>query len=190
MHRLLVGLGNPGPRYEATRHNVGFEALDRILEDAGGRWSRGRAEAVCAETVMEGIPVTLMKPLTYMNLSGSAVAELVAETGLTRREAIVYYDDVALPLGTVRIRERGSDGGHRGLASILEALDGQDVPRVRIGIRLRTEPEDLAHFVLERFDDEERQTVDDVMHRVVEATRSMLRDGMNKAMSQFNSITA
>ena len=190
MQRLLVGLGNPGPRYEATRHNVGFEALDRILEDAGGRWSRGRAEAVCAETVLEGIHVTLMKPLTYMNLSGSVVAQLVAETGLTAREAIVYYDDVALPLGTVRIRERGSDGGHLGLASILEALDGQDVPRVRIGIRLRTEPEDLAHFVLERFDDEERQTIDDVMHRVVEATRSMLRDGMSKAMSQFNSITA
>lgn len=132
-----------------------------------------------------------MKPLTYMNLSGGAVAELLSETGLSRRDAIVYYDDVALPLGTIRIRERGSDGGHRGLASILEALDGEDVPRVRIGIRPTEElQEDLARFVLEPFDEEERQIVDDVMHRVVDATRSILRDGVTKAMSQFNSITA
>lgn len=132
-----------------------------------------------------------MKPLTYMNLSGGAVAELLSETGLSRQDAIVYYDDVALPLGTIRIRERGSDGGHRGLASILEALDGEDVPRVRIGIRPTEElQEDLARFVLEPFDEEERQVVDDVMHRLVDATRSILRDGMTKAMSQFNSITA
>jgi PTH1 family peptidyl-tRNA hydrolase len=131
-----------------------------------------------------------MKPLTYMNLSGSAVADLVSEAGLMRRDAIIYYDDVALPLGTIRIRERGSDGGHRGLASILGALDGQDVPRIRIGIRPRTEPHDLARFVLEPFDEDEREIVDDVMHRVVEATRSILRDGMSKAMSRFNSITA
>jgi PTH1 family peptidyl-tRNA hydrolase len=132
-----------------------------------------------------------MKPLTYMNLSGGAVADFVADAGLSKRDVIVYYDDIALPLGTIRIRERGSDGGHRGLASILEALESQDVARVRIGIHPRTAPpEDLARFVLEPFDGEEQPVVDEVMRRVVEATRTILRDGTTKAMSRYNSITA
>jgi peptidyl-tRNA hydrolase, PTH1 family len=189
--KLLVGLGNPGPRYEGTRHNVGFEAVDRILASCSGRgrWVRGREGALEAEAEVEGRRVALMKPLTYMNLSGGPVAEWARAHSITRTEILVYYDDVALSIGTLRLRERGTDGGHRGLASILGALGGVDVPRGRIGIRPANDGamnEELADFVLAPFTREERQRVDEVLERVVAATRMVLVEGIAKAMSRYN----
>ncbi len=196
MERLLVGLGNPGRRYEGTRHNVGFDAVDRILSSVGGRWNASGSPASVAEAEIEGRPVTLMKPLTYMNLSGGPVSEWVRARSVERTDVLVYLDDVALPVGSLRLRERGTDGGHRGLASVLESLGGTDVPRVRIGIRPRTaegsvsDLGELADFVLSPFTAEERPLVDDVLSRVVLATRTILAEGMGKAMSLNNSSGA
>jgi len=191
--RLLVGLGNPGRRYEGTRHNVGFDALDRILSTVGGRWERRDDFAAAAEAEIEGGAVTLLKPLTYMNLSGGPVSEWARAHSIERTDVLVYLDDVALPLGSLRLRERGTDGGHRGLASVLEALGGTDVPRMRIGIRPRaadgSRVEELADFVLSPFTADERPLVDEVLSRVAAATRTILSEGpggMRKAMSLYN----
>lgn len=202
MPRLLVGLGNPGRRYQGTRHNVGYEAVDRILKVVGGRWGKPKeiqaGSAEVAEAEIEGQRVTLMKPLTYMNLSGGPVNEWSRVHSIERTDVLVYLDDVALPLGRLRLRERGSDGGHRGLASVLSALGGTDVPRVRIGIRPHEWGEsgpaqELEGFVLSRFESEERPVVDEVLSRVVSATRLILSEGaggMRKAMSLYNTALA
>ena len=186
-----MGLGNPGRRYEGTRHNVGFEAVDRILSSVGGRWDRDEAPASIAEAEIEGRRVTLMKPLSYMNLSGEPVMEWAQAHSIERTDVLVYLDDVALPLGRLRLRERGTDGGHNGLASVLSSLGGTDVPRVRIGIQpaVPRAEENLVDFVLAPFAAEERPLVDDVLSRVVSATRMILSagpEGMVKAMSVYN----
>ncbi|MGH9337712.1 MAG: aminoacyl-tRNA hydrolase, partial [Vicinamibacteria bacterium] len=150
---------------------MGFEAVDRILRSTGGRWEAPGDFAVEATASIEGRAVTLMKPLRFMNLSGGPVAAWVRTSGIERTEVLVYLDDVALPMGSLRLRERGTDGGHRGLASLLEALGGTDVPRVRIGIRPREESpgdarqEGLADFVLSPFTAEERRLMDEVLDR-------------------------
>ena len=187
---------------------MGFDAVDRILSSVGGRWSApdelAGHRASIAEAEIEGRRVTFMKPLTYMNLSGEPVSEWARTHSIERTDVLVYLDDVALPLGRLRLRERGTDGGHNGLKSVLESLGGTDVPRVRIGIRpnvlegsegpeSKDEPdgrlEELADFVLAPFTAEERPLVDDVLSRVVSATRMILLDGtrgMAKAMSRYN----
>jgi len=181
-----VGLGNPGPRYRKTRHNVGFDALDRILKVSGGRWSAATGEAVSTEIDLDGRALTLLKPLTFMNLSGRAVADACEAQSLGRRDVLVCLDDVALPLGTLRLREAGSDGGHNGLASVIDCLGGNDVARLRIGIHPDELRGDLADFVLSPFDDEELPVIDAAIDSVVEASRAVLTDGMAKAMSRFN----
>jgi len=155
----------------------------------GGRWLRATEQGLEAEVEIEGRQVTMMKPLTYMNLSGLPVAEWARAHSIERTEVLVYFDDIALPLGALRLRERGTDGGHRGLSSVLTALGGLDVPRARIGIRPEDESErieDLADFVLSPFTAEERKRMDEVLERVVSATRMLLAEGIAKAMSRYN----
>lgn len=143
-------------------------------------------EAVLAEIDLDGQALTLLKPLTFMNLSGRAVADTVEAKSLRRCDVLVCLDDVALPLGTLRLRERGSDGGHNGLASVIDCLGGNDVPRLRIGIRPDELRDGLSDFVLSSFDDEEIPVIEAAIDHVVEATRAVLTDGMVKAMSRFN----
>jgi PTH1 family peptidyl-tRNA hydrolase len=181
-----VGLGNPGPRYEGTRHNVGFDALERILEAGGGRWTTVTRDAVSAEIELEGRKLTLMKPLSFMNLSGGPVADLVKERSYERREVMIILDDVAIPLGTLRLRERGSDGGHNGLASVLKALGGNDVARLRIGVGIEETPADLAEWVTSSFEASERPVIEGALDRVVDAAKAVLNEGMMKAMSRYN----
>jgi len=183
---LLVGLGNPGPRYEGTRHNVGFDAVDRILEAGGGRWTVATGDAVRAEIEVEGRTLTLMKPLSFMNLSGGPVADLVKERSYERREVMIILDDVAIPLGTLRLRERGSDGGHNGLASVIGALGGNDVARLRIGVGTEEAPADLAAWVTSSFEASEQPVIDRALDRVVDAAKAVLTEGMMKAMSRYN----
>ena len=183
---MLVGLGNPGPRYEGTRHNVGFDALERILEAGGGRWTTATRDAVSAEIELEGRKLTLMKPLSFMNLSGGPVADLVKERSYERREVMIILDDVAIPLGTLRLRERGSDGGHNGLASVLKALGGNDVARLRIGVGIEETPADLAEWVTSSFEASERPVIEGALDRVVDAAKAVLKEGMMKAMSRYN----
>ena len=194
--RLLVGLGNPGPRYVGTRHNLGFEAVDRIAQKAGASWGESPCRALVAEGTFSGQAILLAKPLTYMNLSGRAVLDLTRDRGLAANELLIFIDDIALPLGALRIRERGSAGGHKGLDSVLVALGDEGVPRVRLGIRPRgleeaAEPEgregdELSEFVLDRFTADERPVVEELLQRTVEATETILTDGMARAMSLFN----
>lgn len=151
-----------------------------------GRYGAATSEAVSAEIELDGQALTLLKPMTFMNLSGKAVADACEALSLSRRDVLVCLDDVALPLGTLRLREAGSDGGHNGLASVIDCLGGNDVARLRIGIRPDELRGDLADFVLSPFDDEELPVIDAVIDRVVEAIRAVSADGMSKAMSRFN----
>lgn len=191
--RLLVGLGNPGPRYVGTRHNLGFDAVERIARESGARWEKGSPSGLIAEGIFEGKSIVLAKPQTYMNLSGRAVVELTRGREIIPGEVLVFLDDVALPLGTIRLRPHGSDGGHLGLASVLEALDIEEVPRVRLGIgpsegspEEKQEELDLAEFVLEPFSAQEQEVVEKLLERTVDATRALFRDGIERAMSLYN----
>jgi PTH1 family peptidyl-tRNA hydrolase len=148
-----------------------------------------------AEGTFAGQAILLAKPLTYMNLSGRAVLDLVRDRGLAADELLIFIDDIALPLGALRIRERGSAGGHKGLDSVLAALGDEGVPRVRLGIRPRgleeadpegREDDELSEFVLDRFTADERPVVEELLERTVEATETILTDGMARAMSLFN----
>lgn len=191
--KVLVGLGNPGPRYIDTRHNFGFAAVDRIGSVAGARWSASLETCMVAEARLEGRAVLLAKPVIYMNRSGRALQEVLAVTGASAADVLVFYDDIALPLGVIRIRERGGSGGHLGLESILQAMGRQEIPRVRLGIHPpaeQGEPDDVAEFVLERFSADERPIVEEVLDRAVAATRAILREGTAKAMSLYNAAPA
>jgi PTH1 family peptidyl-tRNA hydrolase len=181
---LVVGLGNPGRRYRGTRHNVGWEVVDRL----SARWdlpvSREEEEALVGRGEIAGQEVLLAKPLTYMNRSGEAVRGLVRRYGVQPQEVLVIYDDVDLPVGTIRIRPRGSSGGHHGMASVLEALGTSEIPRVRVGIgRPRGE---AAEYVLSRFSSEERPLIEEAMERAADAVEAILREGMEAAMNRYN----
>lgn len=183
----MVGLGNPGRRYRGTRHNVGF----RVVELLARRWgvSFQKEEKVeAAQARVAGQTVLLAKPLTYMNLSGQAVAELVRRWGIAPAQVLVVYDDMDLPTGTLRVRARGSAGGHRGMASVLEALGTLEVPRVRVGIG-RPEVDAVDH-VLSRFSPEEEPVVAEAVERAAEAVETVLSEGMERAMDRFNRKTA
>ena len=188
MLRLLVGLGNPGARYRGTRHNVGFDIVERLAGAAGTPWDWASHDAVAKDVVLAGVPVILMKPLTYMNLSGGAVSRLAESRGLSASEILVYLDDVSLSLGRIRIRERGSAGGHRGLESILDAVGSKEVPRFRFGVGSQDPPLDLAEFVLAPFSKVETPVFERTLDVAVDATSAILQEGMPKAMSRFNAV--
>ena len=185
--RLIVGLGNPDPEYEGTPHNLGFDVVERLAAQARirTRSRQGRARVWVGRLDQE--EVVLAQPLTYMNLSGEAVSELLRAHGLTPADLVVILDDVALPFGQLRIRERGSAGGHRGLESVLAAVGTDEVARVRLGIQpLDAKVGDLADYVLNPMDDEQRRAAEKMVAEAAEAVRVMLREGTQKAMARFN----
>ena len=155
---LVVGLGNPGTQYVNTRHNAGFLALDHIAEKLGTRIERTRFKALTAEVTLGGAHVLLMKPQTFMNLSGEAVREAAAFYHIEPANVIVIYDDINLPVGRLRVRGKGSDGGHNGIKSIVSQLGSNEFPRIRVGVGERPNPEfDLADWVLSNFTAAERE---------------------------------
>ncbi len=184
--KLIVGLGNPGHEYAFTRHNLGFAVVDRLAEAAGVEISRPEAQALTATAKVAGTPVVLAKPQTYMNLSGLAVSRLLERYGLPVNDLVVVLDEVNLPLGTLRIRTRGSAGGHNGLKSVIGSLQSDDFVRVRLGIRGERVSGDLADYVLSPFREEELETVADMIGRATEAIEVLLREGPQKAMSRYN----
>ena len=186
---LIVGLGNPGERYEWTRHNLGFMLVDLLARQAGAQVKRSECRALVGRAQLEGRAVELAKPQTYMNLSGEAVACLLRKrAGLSPRgDLIVVSDDIALPFGSIRLRQRGSSGGQKGLKSVISALGSDEFPRLRIGIRPEHTVADTSAFVLERFPASQRGEVEKVLERGAEALRAVLRDGIDKAMSLYNS---
>lgn len=182
--KIIVGLGNPGREYAQTRHNIGFMVVDRLAQLASASGWKRRFQADLCETVFEGEPVVLVKPQTYMNLSGHAVRQVVHWYRVPVSDLLVIFDDLDLPFGALRLRARGSAGGHRGLASIIEQLGTQDVPRLRIGIG-RGPGEATAH-VLSRFTSEEAQRLPLIIDRAVEAVRLWLTAGITAAMNEIN----
>jgi PTH1 family peptidyl-tRNA hydrolase len=185
--RLIVGLGNPGAEYEWTRHNLGFMLVDRLARAAGRDVKRTECRALVGRAELAGEQVELVKPQTYMNLSGDAVACLVQKRGLEiKRDLVVVSDDLALPFGTIRLRARGSSGGHNGLKSIIGVLRTDEFIRLRIGIQPEHPLGDAKRFVLERFSTAARAEVETILERCADALRAVLRDGIDKAMALYN----
>ena len=188
---LIVGLGNPGPEYEWSRHNLGFMLIDKLAADPGINVARRECQSVVGRGDIDGVQVKLVKPQTYMNLSGEAVGCLVAKHKLTApyENLIVVVDDLALPFGTIRIRARGTAGGHNGLKSIIAAMGTNEFTRLRIGIQPDHPLADTKRFVLDSFPRAVRAEVGKVLERSAEAARTILRDGVLKAMSEYNSTS-
>jgi PTH1 family peptidyl-tRNA hydrolase len=184
---LIVGLGNPGDEYAQTRHNLGFMLVDKLAADAGVKVKRHECQSLVGSAIVENQRVKLAKPQTFMNLSGEAVSCLIARgEGGAADSLIVISDDLALPFGTIRLRQRGSAGGHNGLKSIIAALGTNEFIRLRIGIQPEHPLSDTRRFVLDGFSKAERESLTDILERAADAARTVLRDGVLKAMSLFN----
>lgn len=184
--RLIVGLGNPGPEYAATPHNLGFWTVDRLAERAGIRVTRPEAKAYVGLGRVAGVPVALAKPQTFMNASGMAVRELLARYELQPAAMIVVFDDVALPWGMLRIRPRGSAGGHNGVESVIGAAGTDGFPRVRIGIAPEHPVGDLADYVLRPMSRSRQQEAAELAENAAAAVELILAEGVERAMSRFN----
>ena len=184
---LVVGLGNPGSRYEATRHNTGFQAVARLAADAGVRIDRARFHALTARADVAGQSVLLMQPQTYMNESGIAVREAASFYKLPPERVLVLFDDIDLDVGRLRIRRSGSAGGHNGIKSIIAQLGSQDFPRIKIGVGAKPHPDyDLADWVLSRFTPQERKLLEPAIVRAAEAVPVILSEGLERAASRYN----
>jgi peptidyl-tRNA hydrolase, PTH1 family len=186
--RFIVGLGNPGAEYEWTRHNLGFMLIDKLASDAGIAVNKRECQALVGRAEIEGCAVKLIKPQTFMNLSGESVCCLIARHQLETpaEKLIVVSDDLALPFGKIRIRERGSAGGHNGLKSIIGSLGTNEFVRLRIGIQPDHPISDSKRFVLDLLPKAARAEVGKVLERSAEALSAILRDGVRKAMAEFN----
>jgi PTH1 family peptidyl-tRNA hydrolase len=185
--KLLVGLGNPGPQYRDTRHNVGFWVIDELARRLGvSDNGRERFDAWSARATQGGESVLLVKPLTFMNHSGFAVSKLAQYFQIAPLETLVIVDEVALPIGRLRARRDGSAGGHNGLKSIIEQLGGQAFPRLRIGVGRGDSRRDLADHVLSKFEPDERATIDAAVLRAADASEIFVSDGIERVMNTFN----
>jgi len=184
---LIAGLGNPGPRYAANRHNVGFCCLERLAVAHDLAFDKRQKQAHVALGTVHGRRVILAQPQTFMNESGRAVAPLARFYQVEVERLLVVYDDLDLPLGTVRLRPAGGSGGHKGMRSIIEHLGGQGFPRLRIGIGRPPGQMDPAAYVLQDFSAEEKPLVEEVLERAVAAIETWSCEGIEVAMSQYNS---
>lgn len=182
---LIAGLGNPGRKYQKNRHNIGFMAVDRLAGAHGISLSRVEQRAVVGSGHVAGRPVILAKPQTYMNKSGNAVGPLAKYYKIDPADVLVIYDDLDLPLGTLRLREQGGAGGHNGMKSIINHL-GNDFPRLRLGIGRPPGRMPPSAYVLQDFGDDEWPIVEQVLDRAADAVGVFLRDGVDLAMSRFN----
>ena len=183
---MIVGLGNPGAQYEQTRHNLGFMLIDLLAQDFGAQVKRHECRALIGQTIFQNETVELVKPQTFMNLSGESLACLLKKNERSVKKLVVISDDLALPLGKIRLRPKGSAGGHNGLKSINDCLRTQDYVRLRIGIQPEYPISDTKRFVLEKFSKADFETVDKVLEQSAEAIRAIINDGVEKAMATWN----
>ena len=184
---LIVGLGNPDRRYENTRHNCGWLAIDHIASKLGAKVNRIKYKSYVGECTVGGRRALLMKPTTYMNNSGMAVVEAMAFYKLKPENVIVIFDDVSLDVDKMRIRQKGSDGGQKGMRSIIYLSGSDAFPRIKIGIGSKPGPEwDLADWVLSRFTDSERKTLEQMFDNALEAVELMVDGKTDRAMNRFN----
>jgi PTH1 family peptidyl-tRNA hydrolase len=185
--KLIVGLGNPGIEYQFTPHNLGFLAIDRIANNLGIEVRNRQCRALTARATLASEPVVLAKPETYMNLSGLSVVELVEEHQVdVTRDLIVIYDELDLPLGMIRIRQRGSSAGHNGMESILGALGTDEFLRIRLGVAPDHKVADGAKYLLTPFRKVQEQAVDEVLDMAVQAVEVIVKEGSAAAMNRFN----
>ena len=183
--KLIAGLGNPGPKYRGTRHNVGFDVADELARRRGVTFESAPAEAIVAR-VRGADPVLLVKPLAFMNLSGRPIAELVRYYRVPLDQVLVVLDDVNLPLGQLRARPRGSEGGHNGLRSVVAELATQELARLRIGVGRGDPRRDLADHVLAMFDADERAGADEAIGRAADAAELFVAEGVVAVMNRYN----
>jgi PTH1 family peptidyl-tRNA hydrolase len=184
--KLIVGLGNPGARYEGTRHNMGFLVVDALARRAGVGINRERFDALLGRGEISEVSVILAKPLTFMNLSGRAVAQIARYFGIGAEDILIIHDDMDFPVGDVRIKAGGGAGGHKGLLSIIDQLGGADFSRVRVGIGRPPARETAERYVLERFSEEEKQVLDSAVERAGDAVIAVVSSGVHAAMNRFN----
>ena len=183
---IIVGLGNPGPKYSGTRHNIGFQCIDRMAKRWGIEVSERRAKAVLGKGSYRGQNVVLAKPRTFMNHSGEGLRYLLARFSAVPADLLVIYDEMALPMGKLRLRSTGSDAGHNGIRSIIDCLNTVEFPRLRIGIG-RPDPEsNYVSHVLDRFSQEDQTIIDEVVDRVILATECIIEESLERAMNKFN----
>jgi PTH1 family peptidyl-tRNA hydrolase len=180
--KLVVGLGNPGPEYEKTRHNVGFRLADRMVGEAGLSWRDFKGLGIV--TKAEGLWIA--KPMTYMNLSGEFVKQFAAFHNIAREELLVVYDELAIPLGKLRLRKKGSSGGQKGMLSIISHFGSEEIARLRIGIGPQPEKMDAAAFVLGRFNKSQEAELETALDLAHEAVGCVSEKGVDAAMNKYN----
>lgn len=184
---IIVGLGNPTREYTATRHNIGFDAITRIADDYNISLDMKKHKAICGTGYIEGQKVILAQPQTYMNLSGESVRELVDFYKIDpTEELIIIYDDISLDVGQLRLRKKGSAGGHNGIKSIIAHLGTQEFPRIKVGVGDKPKDWDLADYVLGRFNSEEQPIIRESLVHVSEACKSIITEDVTSAMNKYN----
>lgn len=183
---IIIGLGNPTKEYDKTRHNVGFAVIDELAERMNIEVEEKKHRALCGKGMLNGQKVVLAKPQTFMNLSGESVRSIVDFYKVTSEEVIIIYDDISLEPGQLRIRTKGSAGGHNGIKSIIAHLGTQEFPRIRVGIGEKPNRMDLADYVLSRFSKGEQVLMDDAFKEAADAAAMMVSEGADPAMNHFN----
>ena len=184
---LMVGLGNPTKQYEKTRHNIGFDVMDALADKYNISISENKHKALCGKGVIEGMKVVLAKPQTYMNLSGESVAELVNYYKLDpESELIVVFDDISLEPGNIRIRKKGSAGGHNGIKNIIANLGSSVFPRIKVGVGEKPKGYDLADYVLGKFSKEDRVLMEEGYDLACEASALIMQGAIDQAMNEYN----
>ena len=185
---LVVGLGNPDKRYRNTRHNTGFIAVDYMAKQLGVEIGKKKFDSLTAETVIAGEKVLLMKPQTYMNLSGVAVEKAASCYKIPPENVIIIFDDISLPVGKLRIRRKGTHGGHNGIRSIIDYLQSENFPRIKAGIGERPNPNyDLADWVLSTFKEDELKGIEEVASHCLDIVKLIIEGKIEQAMSKYNS---
>ncbi len=184
--KLIVGLGNPTSQYEGTRHNVGFEVLDQLSEQYNIPLDTAKHKGFYGKGRIEGQGVVLLKPMTFMNLSGESVVQVANYYKILPEDVIVIYDDINLDVGRLRIREKGSAGGHNGMKNIISHLGTDAFPRIRVGVGMKPPKMDLADYVLSRFSEEERAAMEEGYEKACKATALLVMDEIAKAMNDYN----
>ncbi len=183
---IIIGLGNPSREYEHTRHNIGFDVISRISSEYNIPLDYKKHKAICGKGVIEGERVVLAMPQTYMNLSGESVRELVDFYKVPNENIIVIYDDISLDVGQLRIRFKGSAGGHNGIKSIIAHLGSQEFPRIKVGVGDKPKGWDLADYVLSRFQGVDAVVIKDAILKSSHAVKDIIKDGLDSAMNLYN----
>jgi PTH1 family peptidyl-tRNA hydrolase len=186
--KVIIGLGNPGKKYEETRHNVGFMTIDKISEQWGIPGQQAKFRALVGEGRIDSQKILLVKPQTYMNLSGEAVAEILHFYKLTADDILVIYDDLDLPLGQLRLREKGSSGGHNGIKSIIQHLATQEFKRIKIGIDRPLPGRSVSDYVLQTFPAGDKESIQQAVELAAKAAAMWAKESFLKVMNRFNSL--